>query len=91
MLAATTLPRTRHKETGSRTYDLRPLLGSIVVRRADPPIELGIRTMFHADRGAGRPDEVLLALGDALGRELEATSIVRERLVLRDDPDLEPG
>jgi hypothetical protein len=43
------------------------------------------RTRFHPSLGTGRPEEVLAALADALGRPLTASAIVRERLLLADE------
>jgi hypothetical protein len=37
------------------------------------------------NRGAGRPEEVLAALGDAIGEPLRPVRVVRERLVLVGD------
>ncbi|MEO7665211.1 MAG: TIGR03936 family radical SAM-associated protein [Candidatus Limnocylindrales bacterium] len=80
LIAAMTLPRTRDKGGKAISYDLRPLVSDIQVL-GDPP-ELGIRTRFDPERGTGRPEEVVAALGDAAGVSLEIESIVRERLVL---------
>jgi radical SAM-linked protein len=43
---------------------------------------LRMRLRLQSEAGTGRPDEVLAAIGERLGRELEVRSIVRERLVL---------
>jgi Uncharacterized protein conserved in bacteria (DUF2344) len=86
LLSAATLERRRPKGTESVAYDLRPLLAAIDVRDG-PPTVLLVRTRFHQERGAGRPEEVLAALGDALGTRLEATEIVRARILLADAPD----
>ena len=86
LLAARTLPRERAKGDGTVRYDLRPLLAGIVVLEAGPPVTIRIRTRFHPELGTGRPDEVVLALADELGTTLAIDSIVRERLVLADDP-----
>jgi radical SAM-linked protein len=84
LLAATSLPRERTKGGGSVTYDLRPLVLGVSIDDG-PPVVVRTRTRFHPERGTGRPEEVLAALGDELGRPLQAVSIVRERLVLSDD------
>jgi hypothetical protein len=86
LLATDRLPRERPKGAGTVTYDLRPLLIAIDVE-AGPPPAVRARTRFHPELGTGRPEEVLAALGDRLGRPLEAAAIVRERLVLADDLD----
>jgi hypothetical protein len=84
LLAADHVPRERLRGTGAVPYDLRPLLLDIAVRPG-PPVVVTTRTRFHPELGTGRPEEVLAALADQLGEELEASAIVRERLVLLDD------
>jgi hypothetical protein len=44
-----------------------------------------VRTRIHPELGTGRPEEVVAALGDRLGRALEARTVVRERLILAED------
>jgi radical SAM-linked protein len=82
MLAAHELIRTRMKGGGSVTYDLRPLLGALHVIDPGPPVVVRIETRTHPERGSGRPEEVVAALGERLGRPLAIGSIVRERLIL---------
>jgi radical SAM-linked protein len=84
LLAATTLERRRPRGTESIAYDLRPLLDAIEVLSADPPVLL-VRTRFHPERGAGRPEEVVAALGDAMGTSLEIATTVRQRVLLADE------
>ena len=84
LLAAEHLPRERVKGTGAVPYDLRPLLIDVAVKPG-PPVVVTTRTRFHPELGTGRPEEVLAALGDRLGRELEPKAIIRERLLLVDD------
>jgi radical SAM-linked protein len=86
LLAAPRLPRQRVKADGNVEYDLRPLLIGVSVEDG-PPVVVSTRTRFHPELGTGRPEEVLAALGDRLGQPLEASSIVRERLVLAEDLD----
>ena len=85
ILDATSLPRRREKGGGSVDYDLRPLLISIEVADASPPVTIRARTRFHPSLGTGRPEEVVGALADAIGRPVTASTIVRERLVLADE------
>jgi hypothetical protein len=40
------------------------------------------RTRIHPELGTGRPEEVVAALGDQLGRVLEVRAIVREGVIL---------
>ena len=66
-------------------YDLRPLLADVRVVDGGPPVVVRIRTRFHPELGTGRPEEVVLALGDRVGVEVSVERIVRERLVLADE------
>ena len=93
LLAADRLLRERAKGGGVKTYDLRPLLLSIqtAIEAGDAGEEqfvVRIRTRIHPELGSGRPEEVIAALSDQLGKPLEAVETVRERLLLLDD-DLE--
>ena len=86
LLAAETVERRRQRGDGWVTYDLRPLLGAIEIDVRDTArTALRVRTRFHPERGAGRPEEVLAAVGEAAGTELRAAKIVRERILLADD------
>jgi radical SAM-linked protein len=82
LIGATELPRVRRKGSGEVRYDLRPLVAGVAVRDPGPPIVVATRTVFHVERGTGRPEEVVAALADALGVALEVRSLVRERVVL---------
>jgi radical SAM-linked protein len=84
LLDAPTIARQRQRGTDSVTYDLRPLLGSVEVRDGERLL-LCIRTLFHPERGAGRPEEVVAAIGDVLGVPLEAVETVRERVLIDED------
>ena len=84
LVEAPRIPRQRLKAEKTVDYDLRPLLISVGVE-AGPPVTVRTRTRFDPERGTGRPEEVLGALADRLGSELEARSVVRERLLLDDD------
>ena len=87
LMAAGELMRARVKGGTSVAYDLRPLVAGISVVEPGPPAVLRIQTRMHPERGSGRPEEVVAALGDRLGRPIVAGSIVRERLILADEPD----
>ena len=67
-------------------YDLRPLLADLAVLDPGPPVVIRARTRFDPVLGSGRPEEVIAALGEAAGVSLTVRSMVRERLVMRDDP-----
>ena len=84
LLAARRLERQRRKGDGVVSYDLRPLLVDVAVRDGDP-IRIVTRTRLHPELGSGRPEEVIAALGDFVGRDLAVVAIARERLVLAED------
>ena len=84
LLAAPNLPRSRARGDESVQYDLRPLLIDVTIEDG-PPVIVATRTRFHPELGTGRPEEIVAALGDRVGQSLEASSIVRERLVLVED------
>jgi radical SAM-linked protein len=84
LLAARSLPRERARGGGTVPYDLRPLLVDVTVADPGPPVTVRARTRFHPELGTGRPEEVVAALGDALGTRLEPGAIVREGLILAD-------
>jgi radical SAM-linked protein len=86
LLTAASLPRVRARGDSSVTYDLRPLLADVAVVESGPRVVLRIRGRIHPELGTGRPDEVIAALSEQLGRELEVRGIVRERLIVADDP-----
>ncbi len=76
LLGADALPRERRREKKVTAYDLRPLLLALEVREADQADEavegseragIWMRLRHSQDRGSGRPEEVVAALGDRLG------------------------
>jgi radical SAM-linked protein len=83
LLTAQVLERTRTKGGKTSSYDLRPLIAELAVAGAGAPLALQIGTRFDPSRGAGRPEEVVAALGEVLGVALEPTHIVRARLWLK--------
>jgi hypothetical protein len=87
LLAAPSLPRDRPRGGEVIRYDLRPLLADVRVVEAGPPLAIRVRTRFHPALGTGRPEEVVAALGDALGIALIARAIVRERVLLAGEVD----
>ena len=84
LLASTSLPRTRAKGSGTVAYDLRPFVDAVDIDEDAGSLTLRVRVRVDPERGMGRPEEVLGALGDALGRQLTAASIVRERVITRE-------
>jgi radical SAM-linked protein len=88
LVAATALPRERRKGGGVVRYDLRPLLEDVSVESSpDRPGRPVVRTRVRVrpEHGSGRPDEVLAALADRVGRELDVERIVREGVLLGDE------
>ncbi len=77
LLAETTLLRRREHKGGWQTYDLRPLIQSVVVDPGPEGIVCLHMRLQASPAGAGRPDEVLDALG------LSLTQPVVERTKLR--------
>ena len=67
VLGAASLFRTRDKGGSSVRYDLRPLLESIEVVQGSP-VALRVRTRFDPQLGNGRPEEVVAALAEEVGR-----------------------
>jgi radical SAM-linked protein len=89
LVAANRLVRTRSKGSErSVQYDLRPLIVGLVSIPGPSPTEQTIVRMIlrsSSDGPSGRPDEVLLALGEVLGAQLELIELVRERLWTADE------
>lgn len=78
MMAAETLPRQRHREKRTISYDLRPLLLEAQVGAPDPAamaqamadtavVGLWLRLRHSQDGGSGRVEEVVAALAGELG------------------------
>jgi len=90
LLGATALPRERRREKKATAYDLRPLILGLGVRASDGSgVTLAMR-LRHGPAAVGRPEEVVAALGEppaALSDLPIVRSIVRERIVMADDPD----
>ena len=85
LLAAERIDRRRAKGTETVRYDLRTLLLDVRLATPGPPPIVVARTRFHPELGTGRPEEVVAAMGERTGLDLEVTSIVRERLLLLDE------
>ena len=92
LLTAPRLERVRTKGAGQVTVDIRPHIRALRVRPAggsgeEGSFELWMRLGLGGEGGVGRPDEVVAALGERLGRRLVARATTRERIVLADDPE----
>lgn len=82
LLASRTLPRERHRPDGVRRYDLRPLVDALWVAGAAPGLyTLGMRLVTD-NTAAGRPDEVVAALGF----EAPPWAMHRSKLILGPQP-----
>jgi hypothetical protein len=46
-----------------------------------------MRLRLGGEGGVGRPEEIVAALGERLGRALATRTLTRERIVLSDDPE----
>ncbi len=95
LMVAHALPAERRRENRVSAYDLRPLILALSVATWDdglPGGPAGVLRMRlrHATEAVGRPEAVLEALGRAEG-SIIARAIVRERLILADEPDAGPG
>lgn len=90
LLDAATLVRERRKGEGTVRYDLRPFLDRLEVESDGEAIVLRMTVRHDPEKGVGRPEEVLAALGEAAGAPLEPLELVRERLVLGDPPAPKP-
>ena len=89
ILAEPTLPRERPKGQATVRYDLRPFLERLDVDDRGPALRMTLR--HDPERGIGRPEEVLAALGERLGVPLVPVSLVREGLVLAPPPAPAPA
>jgi len=81
LLAADTLPWQRQRDTGPRRYDLRPLILKLEAAASTPQAHLLRMHLRWDSRGAGRPEQVVAALGLPPPR-----SIHRLRIGLRLSP-----
>ncbi len=84
LLAEPALLRERLKGQSMVSYDLRPFVMGLEVEPAGPGLRMTLR--HDPERGIGRPDEVLAAIGERLGVRLEPVTLVRERLLLAPPP-----
>lgn len=85
LLEAPTLPRRREHKGKLQTYDLRPLIQTLAVGPGPQGVCILTMRLQASPQGAGRPDQVL----DALGLTLAVRSI--ERTALHFASDLSAG
>lgn len=87
LLEASELPRERPKGETMVAYDLRPFLDDLVVDESPDGAAVVRMTLRHdPEKGIGRPEEALAALGERVGSVLEPVALVRERIVVGDPP-----
>jgi radical SAM-linked protein len=76
LLEESSVPRRRQHKGGWQTYDLRPLIQSIDVAPGGAGERILTMRLQASPQGAGRPDEVLDALGLSLSvQTMERTSL----------------
>jgi hypothetical protein len=86
LLAADSLPRERRKGDTVIAYDLRQFVDGIEVAESNGAGVVRMTLRHDPEKGVGRPEELLAALGEAAGVSLTPAWLVRERLVLGDPP-----
>jgi radical SAM-linked protein len=79
LLALESIPRTRERPRGAKSYDLRPLIQELQLMGMDGDCVVIAMHLRAGPKGTGRPDEVLAALGMAEA----ASRIERVALILR--------
>jgi radical SAM-linked protein len=79
LLDAPALQRQRHHKGKLQTYDLRPLVQSLSVEPGGAGVQILIMRLQASPQGAGRPDQVLEALGLSLApHTIERTNLCFE-------------
>ncbi len=68
LLEAPSILRQRHHKGKMQSYDLRPLIQTVLVEPGPEGEHVLIMRLQLSSQGAGRPDEVLKALGLTLGQ-----------------------
>jgi Uncharacterized protein conserved in bacteria (DUF2344) len=84
LTAARTIERTRMKAGAARPYDLRPLIAAVGIEPG-PPLVVIARTRFDPERGSGRPEELVAAIADTAGTQLDVVAMTRVRLLFTAD------
>jgi hypothetical protein len=79
LLDAPALPRQRHHKGKLQTYDLRPLVQSLSAEPGGAGRQILTMRLQSSPKGAGRPDQVLEALGLSLApHAIERTNLCLE-------------
>ena len=90
LLDSPSLVRERRKGEGSVRYDLRPFIDRFEAQPVGGDVVVRMTLRHDPEKGVGRPEEVIAALGEAAGTVLETIEVVRERLELGDPPAAKP-
>ena len=91
LLATDSLPRERRKGETVIAYDLRPFLDDLVVEGSDAGTVVRMTLRHDPEKGVGRPEEVLAALGERTGGALPPATVTRACLVLGEPPAPPPA
>jgi radical SAM-linked protein len=78
LLALDSLPWQHQRDTGTKCYDLRPLIDDIKVLAIDPGMASIFMRLRHGSEGAGRPEQVVKALGLDTSIDIHRTKLVLE-------------
>jgi radical SAM-linked protein len=76
LLALDSLPWQHQRDTGTKCYDLRPLIDDIKVLAIDPGMASIFMRLRHGSEGAGRPEQVVKALGLDTSIDIHRTKLV---------------
>jgi radical SAM-linked protein len=78
LLALDSLPWQHQRDTGTKCYDLRPLIDDIKLLVLDRGLASVFMRLHHGSEGAGRPEQVVKALGLDTAIDIHRTKLVLE-------------
>jgi radical SAM-linked protein len=78
LLALDTLPWQHQRDTGTKCYDLRPLINDIKLLAYETGVASIFMRLRHSVEGAGRPEQVIKALGLDSSIDVHRTKLVLE-------------
>jgi radical SAM-linked protein len=78
LLALDSLPWQHQRDTGTKCYDLRPLVDDIKLLVFDHGLASMFMRLRHGSEGAGRPEQVVKALGLDTAIDIHRTKLVLE-------------
>ncbi len=85
LLAAREIVRERVRGDRVRMQDVRPLIAALAIGSDAGSVILCMRLRHDPERGIGRPDEVVAAIGEVAGQPVVASDVSRVRLWLAED------